>query len=160
MYKLIFLILTLSGFLIYKAIKIKVVVKPASVAIADSIASTGSAKPVSQKAETKTVPKNIVQKSPNSEDVPVPSAAEESSQREQFDSLRDIYENDEGIEESKLTQHERETYENTLNQIRAIEAEDAARKNFRKGVTKSPEQLTPEELKLFDVYKKKEDDHE
>lgn len=159
MYKLVFLILTLSGFLIYKAVSIKVKARPVSVPVSEQASQPAIVAKKTPAASPKASPGPSVSAVPAEAPI-VAESPPPSTQREQFDSLAEVYNGGGGIEAGKLTQDEREKYENTKNLIQKVEAEDAARRNFKPGKTKRPEDLTPEEHKLFDVYNTEENANE
>lgn len=163
MYKLVFIILTLSGFLIYKALNLKVAGKTnlkSKKVFVSGLENTGAAPD-----KTQTVTSNGRALPP----VTRPAAAlnekvdghsenlsaipsEGPARREDFDSLREVFQQSEEIEPERMTQQEKDEHNATIKLMQKIEAEAEAKRNGPKGISKRPEDLTPEEQKQFEIY--------
>lgn len=81
---------------------------------------------------------------------PVDSEVSASNPRNEFDTLADVYHQDEPVDEGKLTSQERGIHEANLRRIKKIEEDAAAAgRRFKPGVEKTWNELTPEEKKVF-----------
>jgi hypothetical protein len=167
MNKLVFLILTLSGFLIYKALTIKGAKKANSKSVVSSVSSAKvskdgrSVQPNTPQQTPHQVTGQTKASDPKAESAVFQQESPTSSTREDFDTLRDVYPQSEEVDETRVTQEEKAAHNETVKQIEQIEAEAAARKPPNQGINKRPEDLTPEEQKQFDIYKtfEKKEDH-
>lgn len=148
MYKLVLVILTLSGFLFYKAFTIKGAqktnFKKRASLTAEAQKIPGTAIPPQQ---SKPLPHGL--KTATAVTEPSAATAHVNTVKEDFDSLKDVYQSSEEVETGRLTQEELERHKETVELIKKIETEEAAKKNSSAGKTKRVEDLTEEEKKNF-----------
>jgi hypothetical protein len=151
MYKLVFIILTLSGFLFYKAFTVGRSLKPAyKTAVNQTVA-----KPVLKPSEIKSSKiqeKKIPAVAASGGQTPTQPEQIHNDERSDYDSLSEVFREAEPIPDDKLTPEEQAAHEANLKLMKEIEARADAARNIHPGRPKSPEQLTPEELKNFEIY--------
>jgi hypothetical protein len=141
MYKLILIILALSGFLIFKVSSLHIKRKP-------MVKASQARKALPTAASTS----NPVQKAVSS---PPPS-----SERIKFDSLKDVYAAEDelapidAIEAGNLSDAELEELEAVRKQRLEIEADARAKAAQFEDKPKTWDKMTPEEKKAFEIYKK------